>query len=271
MWGWGGRPGYFWGGLLVVLGLLFLAGNLQLLNNLSWDYIWPSVLIALGVWLIAVRMLPGGASAAGATMDITEARDGLEKAKLQIAVGAARLDVRGAALGDLLYHARIDYSGQQPEVRFDRATGDVRISQPSDLMMGAWRRFKLDLQLSDALSWDVDCSTGAIRATIDLSTVPLARFECKTGASRIDLSVSKPAGEVPIRIQGGALRVELNRPAGAAARVRVSGGAIRFVADGTTQDGIGSREWRSSDFDAATDRYDAQITGGAITATMEQR
>jgi hypothetical protein len=246
MW-WGGRrSSYFWGLVLVAIGLLALAANLNLLNNLDWNIVWPVILIALGLWFMVVRFIPGGASGAPGSMDSLQAREGLAKAKVEIAIGAGRLNVRGAALGDQLYRAHIDYSGPQPEVALDRAAGIVRISHSSDWIGGTWGRFNLDLQLNDQVPWEVTCKTGAIRAGLDLSTLPLSRFDCDTGASRLELRLSRPGGEVPIRIAGGALHVDLTRPSGTAARVRVQGGAIKLRADGVTQDGIGSRDWQSA-------------------------
>src|SRR5207249_5151568 len=121
---WNRSPSIFWGIVLVVLGVLFLLSNLDI--NLNWNIIWPVVLIALGVWLIVARVGPGGASA---DVDSAEPRDGLEKAKLEVAVGAGRLEVRSAALDEQLYRVHIDHAGAPPEIRLDRGTGTVRISQ----------------------------------------------------------------------------------------------------------------------------------------------
>ncbi len=41
--------------LLVVLGGIFLLGNLGVFRGFDWNYIWPLVIIALGVYLIAQR------------------------------------------------------------------------------------------------------------------------------------------------------------------------------------------------------------------------
>ncbi len=272
MW-WGARrPSYFWGGALVVVGGLLLLGNVGLLNNVSWDYIWPVLLIGFGVWLIVARVLPaGGPSYVGsATVDRSDPREGLTKAKLQIAVGSARLDVRGAALGDLLYRVRIDASGARPEVQLDRSTGTVRISQPGNWMVGGWGRVKLDVQLNDGVSWEVDLDSGSVRGTVDMSTVPLAKFECDSASSRLDLSVSQPAGAVPIRVEGGAVDVRLRRPSGAAARLHAAGGSIRVTADGVRQSGFGSLAWQSTGFDSSSDRYEARFSGGSVRAEVEQ-
>jgi hypothetical protein len=272
MWWWSRRPSYFWGSALVVVGVLLLLGNTGVLNNVSWDYVWPVLLIAFGVWLIVGRMLPRGVPtySGSAAVDRSDPRDGLAKAKLKIEVGGSRLDVRGAALGDLLYRARIDHSGAPPEVQLDRSTGTVRISQGGNWMVGGWGRMQLDVQLNDAVLWEVDIDSGSVRGTVDLSTVPIAKFECDSASSRIDLSVSKPAGEVPIRVEGGSVDVRLRRPTGTAVRVNTAGGSIRITADGVRQNGFGSLAWQSPGSDASSDRYDVRFSGGSVRADVEQ-
>jgi cell wall-active antibiotic response 4TMS protein YvqF len=273
MWRWTGRSSYFWGGALVVVGALLLLGNVGLLNNVNWDVVWPVLLIAFGAWLIVARVLPGGPPAIGrsaAAVDRSDPRAGLTKAKLQIAVGSCRVDIHGAALGDLLYRARIDHGGVPPTVELDSTTGTVRINQEGNWMVGGWGRVRLDLQLSDAVPWEVEIKSADIRGDIDLSTVPLVRFECDSASSRIDLNVSQPAGDVPIRVEGGSVDIRLRRPSGAAARVNVAGGSIRLTADGVRQRGFGTLAWQSAGFDTASNRYDARFSGGSVRADVEQ-
>jgi hypothetical protein len=265
MW-WNRNPSIFWGGVLVLLGVLFLLGNTGVLNNVNWDVVWPVILIALGLWLVIARIGPGGAFA---DVDSSQPRDGLAKARLEIAVGAARLDVRTAALGDQLYRVHIDHAGSPPEVNLDRATGTLRISQSLGWFPGM-RRLRVEAQLTDSIPWDLSCSTGTIRGDFDLSTAAVTGFECKTGASRIDLRLPAPKGQVPVRVEGGSLTVDLTRPAASAVRVQVSAGAVQLKADGARQDGIGSREWRSVGYDAAADRYDVTIAGGAANVTVDK-
>ena len=264
---WNRSPALFWGGLLVVFGVLLLLANLGVLNYIRWDVVWPILLIGVGVWLIVARIGPGGTSA---DLDTAEPREGLDKARLELAVGAANIDVRSAALGDQLYHVHIEHAGTPPDVRLDRATGTVRISQRVDWFMGA-RRLHVDAKLTDAIPWAVGCSTGAIRGDFDLSSTTVTEFGCRTGASRIGLVLGRPQGTVPVHVEGGALTVNLTRPAGVAIRVQASGGAVQLHADGSRQDGLGTRSWRSDGFDAATDRYDVSVSGGALNVDVSTR
>jgi LiaI-LiaF-like transmembrane region len=262
---WNRSPSIFWGAILVIAGVLFLLSNLDI--NINWDFVWPVFLIGLGLWLIAARVGPGGA---WADVDSTEPREELTKARLEIAVGSGRVDLKSATLGDPLYRVHIAHAGTAPEVKLDRATGTLRISQRLDWFAGA-RRLRIDGQVSDAIPWEVSCSTGAIRGNFDFSSAELTSFECRTGASEIDLDVAAPKGNVPIRIEGGALTVNIVRPTGSAIRVHASGGAIQIRADGAHLDGIGSRDWRSSEFDSAVEGYDVTVQGGALSVNVTAR
>ena len=51
-----GNPSVFWGVILIAVGVLILLANTGVLDSINWDYVWPLVLIALGVWLIARRV-----------------------------------------------------------------------------------------------------------------------------------------------------------------------------------------------------------------------
>lgn len=254
------RHELFWPTVLILVGLYFLLANLRVIPG---DLFWPLLLIAIGVWLVLARVGPGSAYAA---VDSAEPRENLQQGRLEIAIGAGRVDVRSSSLADQLYRAHVEHAGPSPEVKLDRATGTVRIGQRFDWFSGA-RRIQLDTQVSDAIPWQVSCSTGAIRGTFDLTSAQLTRFDCQTGASRIELRLGAPKGIVPIRIQGGALTVDVARPAGAAVKVDASGGAVQLRADGTRQDGVGSRSWSSAGSDGA-DRYDISVSGGAVTVNV---
>lgn len=89
-------------------------------------------------------------------------------------------------------------------------------------------------------------------------------------SSRIDLSVSKPAGEIPVRVEGGSVDVRWRRPTGTAARIHAAGGSIRVTADGVRQRGFGSLGWQSTGFDSSSDRYDARFSGGSVRIEVEQ-
>lgn len=261
------HPGFFWGGVLVVAGTLFLLANLGYLNNIEWNLAGPVLLIGLGLWLLIARVGTGGK----AVVDSAEPRAGLSAGRLEIAVGAGDVDVRAASLGDQLYTAHVDHLGSASEVRLNRATGTVRIWQQPEWWWFGGGRSRVDARLNDSMPWAVDCSTGAINGTFDLTAAQLSRFDMKTGASHIELKLPAPKGLVPIRVDGGALTVDFALPADAPIKVQANGAAVHLNTEGARQDGLGSREWRSTGFDGAADRYDVQVSGGVATVNVNRR
>jgi hypothetical protein len=263
---WSRRPSIFWGGLLVIVGVLFLLANAGLLDRLNWDLVWPSALIVLGLWVMAVRFMSGEPVSG---LDRAELLEGLTSARLEIAVGSGRLDLSAADLGEQLYRVHADQAGAPLEVRFDRSKATLSVThRPGWLPWASPSR--IQAQVSSAVEWDLACQSGAIRGTFDLATARVARFDCKTGASRIELNLPAPHGLVPVRVEGGALHLDVSRPAEAAMKVKATGAAVHLVADGARQDGMGSREWLTSNFQGATDRFEVVVEGAATDVTVRQ-
>ena len=264
---WGRQPSVFWGFVLVAAGAVFLLANLNLLSNIEWNVAWPLLLIGLGVLLLVTRIGVGGVS----VLDSAAQREGLTAARLEIAVGAADLDVKAAGLGDQLYRAHVEHTGNPPEVTFDRPTGTLRIAHRPDWMWFGGDRLRISVTLSDALVWTVDCSTGATHGTVDLASAQLARLAVKTGASRVQLGLPAPKGTVPVSMEGGSVTLDVSLPAAAAVKVHADGAAVHLRAGGVSMDGLGAREWKSPDFDGASDRFDVHVAGGAATVNVTRR
>src|SRR5256885_16564138 len=96
---WSRNPSVVWGGILVILGGLFLLSNLN--TNVNWNVIWPVFLIAVGLWRIAARV--GSSSTSPGATDTAEPLDGLTGATLDLAIGGGSVDVRSAPLVDQPY------------------------------------------------------------------------------------------------------------------------------------------------------------------------
>ena len=294
--------GIIWPLLLIAVGTVALLANLgylppeQLLRLLD---LWPLLLVLIGLELIFWRVLPQRVAAAAGVIavllavggglayaafgprvnlgrqsaDVSQPAQGLETATLRLEVGAATVDVQGGATGGDLFRAHLEYTGRQPRVTLDRAAGTVRI-QENDTTVG-WplnRRLRIGVTLSDEVRWAVVVDAGASRETYDLSQVTLTRFQENGGASRIDVTLPSPQGTVPIRVEGGAVTLSLHRPAGAQARIRVSGGASTILADGTRRSNLGGDlSWQTDGYEGSSDRFDVQVNGGASTVRMDTR
>lgn len=290
---------FFWPVLLIVIGVMALVAETGAISIGRLDRLaelWPVVLIVIGLELINRRVLQGsrrglatvlivflalGGAAAyvavrGPVSDATQILDSsdtvgsLNQATLDVNAGSATMTVEGSSsLGPDLYRAHIEYRGSKPGVSLDRLTGTLRISQKNDVGFLASRKFVLDLQINSAVSWSVSADTGSTDGTLRLSAVKVGSITLNSGASRMDISLGRPAGIVRINVDGGAINLDLHRPSGSEALVRVSGGAVSLDADGRQLHGIGDKSWQSNGYDGAADAYQVDVNGGASVVTVD--
>jgi hypothetical protein len=290
---------FFWPSVLILAGVVALLvniGGLPFERLILLVNLWPLVLIVIGLEIIVRRGLHGtsadvaaalvvilavaGAAAyvainpsptATSKMDVSAPVGELHQASLDVNVGSATIDVFGGSdLGSLLYRAHIEYPGPRPDITFDRSTGMLRISQNENFPFGiANGRFRLSVQLNEAVSWSVTENTGASKDTINLPHVKVSAVTVNTGASSEEMTLGPPTGIVPVEVNGGALTVHVHRPSGTEASVHVSGGADSLDADGHSQRGIGDLTYESNGFSSGSDGYRISVNGGACTVTVD--
>jgi hypothetical protein len=223
------------------------------------------VLLAAGGAIAYVALAPNPVSTG--KLDSHAPVGNLDHAALEIDAGAANITVTGtSSLGGDLYHATIDYSGTKPAVSLDRSHGTLTISEGNTRFGVFQTHFTLDLQINTSVPWTITSNGGASTETFRLGSVPLKSMDINTGASREDITLGTPSGIVPITINGGALTVNLHRPAGTAASVSVSGGAVSLNFDGHQNRAIGNLQHSTG---SGTDMYRVEVSGGACTVTMD--
>jgi hypothetical protein len=287
---------YFWPAVLILVGIFALLVNAGVIStdrlNLLAD-LWPLVLIVIGLELLARRAVPGQNGDVAAVLIVLLAAGGaiayvalapnpstsgrldshatlgnLDHAALEIDAGAATITVTGtSSLEGDLYHATINYSGSRPKISLDRSNGSLTISQGNTgFDVFQVHRFTLDLQINSSIPWTISSNGGASTETFKLAPVPVKSMDLNTGASREDITLGAPSGVVPITINGGALTVNLHRPAGTAASVSVSGGAVSLNFDGHQNHAIGDLQQSTGN---QPDMYRVEVSGGACTVTMD--
>ena len=289
--------GLLWPAVLILLGGVALLVNT---NVISADRLyrlgdlWPVLLIVIGLEILVTRLpISAGASAVAAAlillvavggsiayvaagpsvptgtqvMDKSAPAGNLDHGSVDISVGGATLKITGADLGGDLFRSHIEYSGPAPGVSVERSTGHIEISQSGGFHIFGQQRFTMDLKLSSSMPWTIAVHSGAANDTYDFTKVQLASLEDNTGASREDISLGTPKGDVPITINGGALTVHLHRPNQTAATVNVSGGAVSLDFDGQQHRAVGSVSAGTE----AGDMFSIRINGGACTVTMDTK
>ncbi|HEV2034376.1 MAG TPA: DUF5668 domain-containing protein [Candidatus Dormibacteraeota bacterium] len=290
---------FFWPAVLILIGVIALlvnAGAISTDRLYRLADLWPLILVVIGLELISRRAFHGAMADVAAVLIVLVAAGGalayvavgpaipggnqtfntsgavgsLNQATLHVDVGSMTMTVEGSAdLGADLYRAHVEYSGAKPDVSLDRSTGDLQISQNNPFGFFGGRHLVLDLQINSAVTWSFSVNTGAASDKLKLSTVRVLSIDLNTGASREDIILGPPTGEVPITVNGGALTVHLHRPSGTEASVHATGGAVSLTADGQRYRGIGDQSWQSSGFSGASNSYQVEANAGACTVTMD--
>ena len=220
----------------------------------------------------ATQVLPGstaGNQNGNATTGnaVTGALDGRDEARLDVVSGATAVVVRAVDLGDLLFRASTpDGSRVAPEVTAD--AGVVRVSLRGT---GGQGGADLMVELNSLVRWQVRLDGGATSESVDLTGGRLAALDFGAGSTRIDVTLPRPVGTVPVRMTGGATTFDLRLPTGVEAQLLFAGGAGQAVIDGNSRTGIaGGTTLATPGWDTATDRYRLDLVAGVSSLTLDR-
>ena len=284
--------------VLIAIGVIILLANTGVLSPEALQRLgdlWPLLLVILGLRLILNHTLPRqqatliGLVATGVIViaavlyaalapttpfgtrqfDSSERLGGLSAATLDVSYGAATIDVQAGSLGDSMYQAHVDYPGGEnpPTITLDHVSGTLQIHDSANFspfhLFGGNRRHVL-VTLTDQVPWTIQVGGGAADLRLDLRHLKLTKVEVSGGANRLDAQLPSPKGTILIDVSGGASDVTLEAPAHAEWRVAVSGGVSAVTINGSSSGNLGGDFQRQSpEYDAATDRFDIEISGGA--------
>lgn len=189
----------------------------------------------------------------------------VKSGRLVFANGAARLTIRADPTMDDLYRAR--FEGPPPKVEVEGGAVTFRRSRRFTLFGS--RGHSEDVTLNASVPWEIEVRGGTAWVEADLSGLELSSFVLKGGVSELELTLPEPSGDVPVRLSGGASKVNVRRPAGVQARINLKGGASKLTFDGQSFDAVGGTvRLRSTGYDGAADRYEIEVSGGASEVTI---
>jgi hypothetical protein len=259
------RGSFFWGAILVLVGVVFLLDNLGFLDSLGlslWNLLWPILLILIGLWFL-------GGTLFGRREPSSEALaiplEGASRARIRIGHGAGRLAVSaGAGSGNLLkgtFFGGVDYGTDR-----DGDTLNVHLRVPAEnftfpFAWGPRFGYEWSVRLSPDLPLALDLNTGANDARIDLLDLRVTDLHLQTGASSSDLTMPANAGYTRAEIESGAASINVMIPASAAARIRAKGG----LSDIHVDQGRFHRQgdfFQSPDYETASNKIELFIETG---------
>jgi len=209
--------------------------------------------VTITVWQWRARHGDGRQSATGAEHAVSAGVDGREAATLDVVSGTTTVTVRAADLGGTLFKAE---SPQHPSATVTDGVVQVRIDGGNASVV---------IDLNRDVRWTVRFTAGTNSNTADLRDLRrLAGVEYVGGVARIELSLPRPAGTVPVRMSGGTNSYTIHAPGGVPVKILAGGGASGVLIDGGPRHtGItAGASFASDGWDTATDRYDVANTAG---------
>jgi len=256
------RGDIFWGGILVILGGLFLLQANGMLSDV-FGWFWPLFLVLLGAWILAGRFLPGWASDRGEQFSID--LQGATQLALEFDHGAGSVHVGGGAPAGVAVTGtqasgmdmKSHLVGDKLEVKIDAGPTFIPFLGPDS---GTWN-FKLNQDVP--LTLDVDA--GASHMEFDLTDLKVTHISVDTGASSLQIKLPARAGNTLVDIESGAANLDLNIPQGVAARLRVRQGASSIDIDQTRFPLRDGGLYQSADYDVAANKVEINLDGGANT------
>ncbi|MFQ5615712.1 MAG: LiaI-LiaF-like domain-containing protein, partial [Anaerolineales bacterium] len=195
----------FWGVLFILVGALFMLNNLGVFNINVWKLLWPSFLIALGVWTIWATQ-PG--QAAREVEQVVIPLDGAGQARVRIRYGAGRLRVGGGTGADELatggFAGGLDYktarAGETLEVDMRSPSAD----SPVVFIPWAWGPRDWNFSLNDQIPLSLDIKSGGSDIQLNLTGLRVTDLKLDTGASTTDIYLPANAGHTQVKVSGGA-------------------------------------------------------------------
>jgi len=298
------RRGLLFPLLLIALGALFLAGNFGYIPPVSARalfQLWPLLLVVSGIEMIFARrepflalgleilvivvavglvtsqprglFLPSG----GASSPATVPRGNATSLSLRVEGGAGSYTVAGGT--SALVEARSDAG--ELRVRDDRRgdAADVRV-QPAGfggdiVVFGGVPPVNVDVRVASDVPTSLRVQGGAGDFLLDLRAIQVRDVRVETGASKVELTLPKPSGDVPVRIQAGAASVVIVVPDDVEARITTTGGLLsistvnsRFGAGRSASLARNASSMETAGYAAAKDRVTITIEAGASSITI---
>jgi hypothetical protein len=254
-------------GNLILGSVIILVGVMLLVNQLVpglqlLKYIFPLVLILLGIWLLLGRRL--------LTRKVEEEQfslplGGAREADILLRHGAGKLEIRSHDAVDQLLSGTF-VGGVEHEVQRSGDRLQLKLRPPSDMFFGFPGIYSTGYNWSLGLSCDVnlnlDLQSGADEAEMDLTDLHVGKLTVKTGASSTLIKLPASAGFTAVKVEAGAAKVSIRIPQGVAGRIHTRGSGVSAINVDTTRFLASADGYQSPDYDAAINKADIIISTG---------
>ncbi len=258
------RGSIFWGGILILLGILFSLQAAGMIEDVM-DWFWPLFLILLGVAVLVSRFTsPNLSGSESFSINL----DGAARVALDVDHGAGSVKIMGGAP----YGAAISgtqgaamsfkshLNGNTLTVDIDAGPSFIPFLGPEG---GTWV-----LQLTNEVPVSMKFDGGAASLDFDFTNTKLDFLGVDMGASALTLKMPTNAGRTLVDVESGAASIDITIPQGVAARIRLEQGASAQNIDPSRFPQVTNGMYQSPNFDSAENRAEINLEGGANSVTI---
>lgn len=285
--------------ILIAVGIVLLLQTLGLLSWALWGHIWrfwPIIIITTGLniifgrrapWLVAIITilliaLAFGLSAwqvgPGTSRELISGQfsrplEDIKSAELDFKFGAGELTIGSLPQdsADLVAGETKGPEGAGLSIDLERQ-GD-RASLKMSFPKGEWHQiaggppFNWQANLSPRIPLELRLESGASTCHLDLSELKVSDLNLKVGASSLEATMPKAAGQTNVDISAGAATITINIPQGVAAKIKHKGfssldiNESRFPKSGDY--------YMSPNYDTAVNRVWIDLSTGATTIRVK--
>ncbi len=215
----------FWGAVFIAFGLLLMLDQAGILPGNAYSYIWPMVLIGVGLIVLYNAMHRRTVQVVHESLPLHNARS----AHVAIKHAAGELNVDADAQSGMLLNGEFA-GGVDRAITHTDGRADVAFKPPDTASeqfdwLAANRGLSWDVHLNRTIPLALLVETGASRTCLDLSNLCVSRLDLRTGAGSVDVTMPAHAGKTVAHIDSGVAEVVVNVPAGVAAHIH---GGVRL-------------------------------------------
>ena len=258
----------FWGSLFIFAGGLLLLNNLGILYINVWRLIWPSFIIAAGVWTLWI------ATKGNDALDVEEIAlplDGTKNGKMTLSFGAGQVKIKGDVGASELLKGSFA-GGVEVSSKKDGDFTNLKLKPSSQdfifaIMPWTWGAREWNVGLNQEVAWQLHFEMGASDAQIDLTDLRVTDLEVDTGASNTKIILPANAGQTHVDLNGGAASIAFEVPEGVAVRIQVDGGLSSIDINRDRFPRVGNY-YKSDDYETAVNKVDINADFGAGTLSI---
>lgn len=241
---------YFWGFLLVFIGVFWILENLGLISFSLWFSIfklWPLILIVIGIniifknksfvkplsWLlffvsiIIYGILQQNNYIVYEDLDnpnfILEMKPETELANLNLEINSGSLDINSenkslikGYISNLKVKNKVDYKN-------DNKIVDIYFESPASISPNM-NKDKYDFELNKNLDWNIDLDIGVINGVLDFSDLKISNLDLDTGVGNVKVIFGTNSKYAKADIDAGISDIEIVLPENLGTRIIFDGG-----------------------------------------------